>query len=38
MYNNKEKIIDTDKFIPKSRTAGGVTAVRVKSGSYISIT
>lgn len=38
MYNNKEKIIDTDKFISKSRTAGGVTAVRVKSGSYISIT
>ena len=37
-YNNKEKTIDTDKFISKSRTAGGVVAVRVKPGSFISTT
>ena len=37
MYNNKEKIIDTDKFISKSRTAGGVTAIKVKSGNYVSV-
>ena len=37
IYNNKEKLINTDKFIPKSRTAGGVVAVKVKPGSYISL-
>lgn len=37
LYNNKEKIINTDKFIPKSRTAGGVVAVKVKPGCFISL-
>jgi DNA gyrase/topoisomerase IV subunit A len=37
LYNNKEKMISTDKFITKSRTAGGVVAVKVKPGSFISI-
>lgn len=36
-YCGKEKIINTDKFIAKSRTAGGVVAVKIKSGSHISI-
>ena len=37
LYNNKEKVIDTDKFISKSRTAGGVVAVKVKPGSFITL-
>jgi DNA gyrase subunit A len=37
LYNGKEKIVDTDKFITKSRTAGGVVAVKVKPGSTVSI-
>ena len=37
LYNSKEKIINTDKFIPKSRTAGGVVAIKVKPGYYISL-
>lgn len=36
-YNGKEKVINTDKFITKSRTAGGVVAVKVKQGSFITI-
>lgn len=36
-YKNKEKVVDTDKFITKSRTAGGVVAVKVKSGSYVTL-
>ena len=37
IYNKKEKLIDTDRFISKSRTAGGVVAIKVKSGSTISL-
>jgi DNA gyrase/topoisomerase IV subunit A len=37
LYNGKEKIIHTDKFISKSRTAGGVVAVKVKPGSFITL-
>jgi DNA gyrase/topoisomerase IV subunit A len=37
LHNNKEKMVSTDKFITKSRTAGGVVAVKVKPGSFISI-
>ena len=37
IYNGKEKQIFSDKFITKSRTAGGVTAVKVKIGSFISL-
>lgn len=36
-YNNKTKTIDTTKFILKSRTAGGVVAVRIKNNKYITI-
>ena len=37
VYNNKEKLIDTDKLISKSRTAGGVVAVKVKPGSLVGL-
>jgi DNA gyrase/topoisomerase IV subunit A len=37
VYNGKEKVIHTDKFIPKSRTAGGTVAVKVKPGSCITL-
>ena len=37
LYNGKEKVVNTDKFIPKSRTAGGVVAVKVKQGNFITI-
>jgi DNA gyrase/topoisomerase IV subunit A len=37
VYNKKEKIIDTDRFISKSRTAGGVVAVKIKPGNTISL-
>ena len=37
IYNNKEKLIDTDKFISKSRTAGGVVAIKVKQDNFISL-
>ena len=37
IYNNKEKLIDTDKFISKSRTAGGVVAVKTKPGNLITL-
>ena len=36
-YNNKEKQINTDKFLAKSRTAGGVVAVKVKPNYYINL-
>ena len=36
-YNNKNKIISTDKFLPKSRTAGGVCAIKVKAGLKVTI-
>ena len=36
-YNNKNKIINTDKFLPKSRTAGGVCAIKVKTGLKVTI-
>lgn len=36
-YNNKEKQINTDKFIAKSRTAGGVVAVKVKQNYYVNL-
>lgn len=37
IYNGKEKLINTDKFITKSRTAGGVVAVKTKAGSFITM-
>lgn len=37
LYNGKEKLINTDKFITKSRTAGGVVAVKTKVGSFITM-
>jgi hypothetical protein len=37
LYNGKEKLINTDKFITKSRTAGGVVAVKTKAGSFITM-
>lgn len=37
LYNGKEKIINTDKFISKSRTAGGVVAVKVKPNTFITL-
>ena len=37
LYNGKEKQIFSDKFIAKSRTAGGVVAVKVKKGSFINL-
>lgn len=37
VYNNKEKQINTDKFIAKSRTAGGVVAVKVKQNYYVNL-
>lgn len=37
LHNGKEKVINTDKFIVKSRTAGGVVAAKVKPGSFITI-
>ena len=37
VYNNKEKLINTDKFIAKSRTAGGVVAVKVKPNYYVDL-
>lgn len=37
LYNGKEKIINTDKFIPKSRTAGGVVAVKIKPNMFITL-
>lgn len=37
LYNGKEKQILSDKFIAKSRTAGGVCAIKTKIGSYISL-
>lgn len=36
-YNNKNKTINTDKFLPKSRTAGGVCAIKVKAGLKVTI-
>ncbi len=37
VYNGKEKQINTDKFIAKSRTAGGVVAVKVKPNYYVDL-
>ena len=37
-YKGKEKIIDTEKFISKSRNAGGVIAVKTKDNFYVSVT
>jgi len=37
LYNGKEKQILSDKFIAKSRTAGGVVAIKIKSGSFITL-
>lgn len=37
IYNGREKQIFSDKFIAKSRTAGGVVAVKTKTGSFISL-
>lgn len=37
IYNGKEKLINTDKFITKSRTAGGVVAIKTKAGSFITM-
>lgn len=37
IYNGREKQISSDKFITKSRTAGGVCAVKTKTGSFISL-
>lgn len=37
LYNGKEKTINTDKFIPKSRTAGGVVAVKIKPNMFIAL-
>lgn len=36
-YNNKEKTLNTDRFIVKSRTAGGVVAVKVKPNYYVTL-
>lgn len=36
-YKGKEKLINTSKFITKSRTAGGVCAIKTKDNNYISI-
>lgn len=37
LYNGKEKQILSDKFIAKSRTAGGVVAVKTKTNSFITL-
>ena len=37
LYNGKEKQILSDKFIAKSRTAGGVVAVKTKTSSFITL-
>lgn len=37
IYNGREKQIFSDKFIAKSRTAGGVCAVKTKAGNFIAL-
>ena len=37
MYKGKEKTIDTEKFISKSRNAGGVIAIKTKDNFYVSV-
>jgi hypothetical protein len=37
LYNNKKKIIDSDKINVKKRLSGGVCAVKVKPGLKISV-
>jgi hypothetical protein len=36
-YAGKIKVIDTKKFLPKGRTAGGVVAIKTKPGSFIEV-